>query len=922
MAEKNITRRVYIHINGQEVENTLTNIKKGLAKTRALANKEVEGSDKWKEYNAEVAKLEVHLNDGIKAQRAFREASKASALGISDAHQNLDQFLGSFKQLRDGFASGNTTQVIEGWNGIKGSVKGATKAVLTFLATPIGLLVTALAGIGFASKAWLDYNTEVLKAVETTKQITGLSNSAADEARIRAESLSEAFGGDYTERLVQAKSLVTQFGISYGEAFDLIEDKLVRGQSRNEEFNDSIKEYGVFFEKAGFSATEFTNIIEKGYDLGFYKDKLPDAIKEADLALKEQTKTTRDALINALGGAFTDDVLKKVRTGAISTKDALTLIGKEAQKQKLNNQQYGQLTADVFKGAGEDAGGAAKIFETLSDAIEGNLRPLTQAEQLTKNQVKATTDLKQVTSALFFSGEQGWGLLKDKAKLFVTQGLVKILTTGVDVINWFIRLNNEAIVFKTGITAIQSVVGTVFSFVIDQFMIAFNVLGAFGTLLEGISTGNFDKLKQGASEFGEAFTKPFTNLKENVLSDIDAISKATSGATEKISLIDLGLGNQESVTNNDSEENNKEEGLTTKDQKVLDSRKKLAEELDKLAEERKIQEELKNIEESQKEEEEAILRLEADFTKLEEEAFGETELLKRLEDEKLFAIQEIRNKHDEIRAKAQEKLDAELWKKTESLNKSKIKAEESLQTAKANAWATGFSLAQQFFGKNKSLAIGLMALEKSLAIAGVLKDGAKATAAITSATGIANAEAIAASPLTAGQPWVGINTANMTASLAATKTATALSIGTIAATSIGEAASFNEGGETGFGDLGFGSNAGGFIRGVVEEGEYVIPKYLRNDPIVAQFLPIIEAKRNGKDTNSFANGGDANDVEEENEFVASLDATSANMLTNAINNLVNNGIYAKALIGNKEIKRIEKATSQLNQGRANAKINS
>lgn len=60
--------------------------------------------------------------------------------------------------------------------------------------------------------------------------------------------------------------------------------------------------------------------------------------------------------------------------------------------------------------------------------------------------------------------------------------------------------------------------------------------------------------------------------------------------------------------------------------------------------------------------------------------------------------------------------------------------------------------------------------------------------------------------------------------------------------------SFNTGGETGFGDLGLGRNKGGFIRGTVEEGEFVIPKGLRSDPNIANLTGYVENRIRGINT--------------------------------------------------------------------------
>ena len=54
----------------------------------------------------------------------------------------------------------------------------------------------------------------------------------------------------------------------------------------------------------------------------------------------------------------------------MSTKEALELMSQEANKVGLSAEEAATLTADVFRGAGEDAGGALKVFEAVNVSLE------------------------------------------------------------------------------------------------------------------------------------------------------------------------------------------------------------------------------------------------------------------------------------------------------------------------------------------------------------------------------------------------------------------------------------------------------------------------------------------------------------------------------------------------------------------------
>jgi hypothetical protein len=90
-----------------------------------------------------------------------------------------------------------------------------------------------------------------------------------------------------------------------------------------------------------------------------------------------------------------------------------------------------------------------------------------------------------------------------------------------------------------------------------------------------------------------------------------------------------------------------------------------------------------------------------------------------------------------------------------AIDMAELEARAELQTAYLDLAQNFGSFLQQIAGKNKKLAI-----------AGVIVEQAAAIGKIVVNTGIANAKALAASPLTFGMPWVAINTATAALSIA------------------------------------------------------------------------------------------------------------------------------------------------------------
>jgi hypothetical protein len=99
-----------------------------------------------------------------------------------------------------------------------------------------------------------------------------------------------------------------------------------------------------------------------------------------------------------------------------------------------------------------------------------------------------------------------------------------------------------------------------------------------------------------------------------------------------------------------------------------------------------------------------------------------------------------------IRAAAEER---------KAIDMAELEAKAELQTAYLDL-AQGFgSFLKEIAGKNKKLAIAGVVVEQAAAIGKIIVN-----------TGIANAKALAASPLTFGQPWIAINTISAGLSIA------------------------------------------------------------------------------------------------------------------------------------------------------------
>ena len=359
----------------------------------------------------EYDKLNTETEEGARAAAIYSEEIekltldvKAQEKSIGDTRRNVGNYEEAIQSAVGSMIpfGGQLQQITASGGGVKGAlsmittgIQGATRAAIAFIANPIGAAIAALAAIGAATKAWFDYNNEIRETNQLLAGITDQTGDTLDNIRRQTAAIEETLGVGAEESAKAAKVLVEQFGISYEEALDKMQTGILATNGANDELLASISEYSTFFADAGFSVDEFTSIVNAGFDLGIYTDKLPDALKEADISLREQTKATTEALTNAFGEEFTGDILNQINIGALSTKDALTLISLEAEKVGLTAEQAATLTADVFRGAGEDAGGAIKVFEAVAVGVGGASNELDEYGKSLEKEIGRTVEMAE-----------------------------------------------------------------------------------------------------------------------------------------------------------------------------------------------------------------------------------------------------------------------------------------------------------------------------------------------------------------------------------------------------------------------------------------------------------------------------------------------------------------------------------------------
>lgn len=434
--------------------------------------------------------------------------------------------------------------------------KALGKTLLGLLSNPVFLAIAGIAAAGAAFKWWYDYNAGLVEATRLTQQFTGKSGDDLKAFRNEVQAVADSFNADFRETLIATNALSKQFGISANEALQLVKDGFLAGGDANGEFLDTLKEYPAYFKEAGISADQFVAIVTQTNKMGIFSDKGVDAIKEANLRLREMTTATAAALDGI--GISSEQVQKDLQTGTKTTFDVIQDVSAKLAELPDNAATVGDAIADIFGGPGEDAGlqylRTLKDISTNMDEVKGKAGVLAQLQE---EQLQSQIELQNALSGLFDATGWNFETLTTQAKVFVNQGLTAIIKGVIDVVNYFIELYNESVLIRAIWNGIVAGFKTTFDTLGNLFGFFIDIVKATGTALKGAFTLDFDDVKKGLSDYAAAYGNlvkaQVKDITQNFKEGLDDMQKKIKPITIPVSVGDTPkepTGNKPVTTQN------------------------------------------------------------------------------------------------------------------------------------------------------------------------------------------------------------------------------------------------------------------------------------------------------------------------------------------------------------------------------------
>jgi hypothetical protein len=439
-------------MNAQEI--ALEKLRREQQKTAFEAEKQAIAINKArnsaKEAERPYNKLSTRLNELRKNYKDLAVAGNENSASARKMKAEIDSLDKTLKRVDGNVGQfqrnvGNYSSAFGKMGGALGMLGGVFGASLSF---------DALKGVA-----------DGLKEMRIQAQQLGYEGENIERLAVGSKALANTFKDDQANVMRSANTIVKEFGVSIDEAMKQLENGYLTGANAQGDLTDQVKEYSTQIKASGGDANTLMAIISKSNQAGIFSDKGVDAVKEFGLRIREQTTATSDAMNNAFGKEFTDKIFKGINDGSMTSIEALELISKKMNDASIPTNKLQTVIADVFGGAGEDAG--LGFLKTLTDINSATNDLVNSNDPLVRQQQETLRLNKELAQAQndFAESVGGTGTSIDnlilKAKVLFFQYLIPAS-------GWILKLTAGFVAFKTATlvanTNFKELISSLFSF--------------------------------------------------------------------------------------------------------------------------------------------------------------------------------------------------------------------------------------------------------------------------------------------------------------------------------------------------------------------------------------------------------------------------------------------------------------------------
>ena len=577
-------RRINLYINGKQVRNNIKSIAGEYKKTKNELSKLTRGTEQYNRKAAEVRKLKGYLDEHNQQLRQTR--TRWQKLG-----DQLKQF------------------------------------------APMLSLGAAALGV----RRLVRFKQQLEKSRREVSQLTEVTGESLDTVTAKVQSIADTYNQNFQDVLKSGNALAKSMKISHEEAFDVIQEGFVAGANSSGEYLKMLEEYPALLKEVGLNAEETNALITQQVKQGVFSDKGIDAIKEANIRLREMPKATEEALDSI--GLSAKEIQRQLESGEKSMFEIIQMVSGKLSELPPQSQKVGRAIADIFAGPGEDAG--IEYIKTLKDVdtnMDNIMESTSKYQKRQQELMESNERLNKSFNDVFGSADSSIGRLKATFNNLISQ-----VISGYKTIEQIRRESMEGTISKLLERDRQEIEEEGESFVRNLENQIEKEQKRIDTGIENIHTLELEKEHYG--EVRSAAKHLSEEEKEALKENLKLKKKRLSEAKKYIRTQELQVDNTEEQKEKDKEASEAREKALKKEERLAEKIKEIRRDL-KLS---GMSPEAKEIQEVQWK-----------YDKLINEAEGYADKQKQLEEYRGQEIQAIRDKYEqkrvESRKEAQEKI--------------------------------------------------------------------------------------------------------------------------------------------------------------------------------------------------------------------------------------------------------------------------
>ena len=295
--------------------------------------------------------------------------------------------------------------------------------------------------------------------------------------------LAQAWDADVNEVTRAGSNLMTNFGVTSGEAFDIMAKGAKNGMNFSNEMFDNLAEYSSDFARAGFTIDDMFNTLIHGAQTGTYNlDQLNDVVREFGIQGSENVTGFADGISRL--SPETQKVYQNFENGKATMKDVMD--ASIADLKKMDDQvAMNQIGTSLFGAKWGDVGAQTILaMGGATDALgdyEGAMNEMVETQEQTFGQ-RFQSMLRTAQEALLPVGE----IILDLASKYLPPLIEKITALA----EWFKGLSTQSQMLVMGIGAFVAALG-------PALIIIGSLVSAIGTLIAPLGgiAGVLTKLK-------------------------------------------------------------------------------------------------------------------------------------------------------------------------------------------------------------------------------------------------------------------------------------------------------------------------------------------------------------------------------------------------------------------------------------------